>query len=77
MPLIHFLIVYNRHTRDVAYREFDDADEASAAYVATERSHRGEDDIEVVLLGADSIETIRQTHSNYFEHDDLPFAAAR
>jgi hypothetical protein len=70
MPLIHFLLVYD-HARErlVRRHEFADAAEAAAAYTELERENRGKADIEIVLVGADSIETIRQTHGNYFNGD--------
>jgi hypothetical protein len=74
--MTYFLIVYNRGDGEVAYIEFDDPDKAAKEYARLERGFRHRDEIEVVLLGADSIETIKQTHSNYFEREDLPFAAA-
>ena len=37
------------------------------AYQEAERESRGRSDLDVVLLGADSLETIKRTHSSYFE----------
>lgn len=40
-----------------------------------EDAYRGRTDIEVVLLGSDSLETLKQTHGHYFEsasEPDLP-----
>jgi hypothetical protein len=37
-----------------------------AASIRLEREHRGDDKLEIVLIGSDSIETVRRTHSNYF-----------
>lgn len=36
------------------------------AYTEFEMEHRGDKSTEVVLVGADSIDTIRKTHSHYF-----------
>ena len=47
--------------------EFDDSAEAMSAYSAVEDENRDRADIEVVLLSADSIDTVRRTHSSYFE----------
>jgi hypothetical protein len=33
----------------------------------SEEEHRGEDDVEVVLFGSDSLATLERTHSSYFE----------
>ena len=43
-------------------------DEAAAldAYEADEALHRDDDNFDVVLIGADSLETIRTTHASYF-----------
>jgi hypothetical protein len=51
---------------------FDDEDAGLAAYAAAEEAYRGWAGIEVVLLGSDSLETIRRTHGQYFETADTP-----
>lgn len=67
MSVIHFLLVYDaRARRLISSQDFADADVASAAYARAEREHIDEPDIEIVLVGADSIETIRKTHGHYF-----------
>ena len=67
MPLFHFLLVYDLVKRELVHQaKFADAAEASAEYERLEREHRGDPDLEIVLLGADSIETIQSTHGNYF-----------
>jgi len=67
MTVIHFLIVYDgRARRLLEARPFDDADEAATAYGLAERQHLGQSDIEIVLIGADSLETIRRTHGHHF-----------
>jgi hypothetical protein len=66
--LSHFLIVFDhREERLLSCREFSDADEAIAEYSRTEREREGRDDVEVVLIGSDSIETVKRTHANYFD----------
>jgi hypothetical protein len=68
--LIHFLLTYDvQEARLVEVREFRDIDEAVAAYEAAEAAHRNDVSLEIVLLGADSLETIKVTHANYFEAD--------
>ena len=47
-------------------REFGDAKKAIVAYSQAERDYESEKDVEVVLIGADSLETVRATHANYF-----------
>jgi hypothetical protein len=59
---------------------FDDVDSGFAAYAQAEDEHRGRHDIEVVLLGSDSIETLKRTHGHYFEaptEPDLSVLASR
>lgn len=64
----HFLV-----TRDIARRTTDvvafdtDYDQAQHAYQEAERRVWGRSDIEVVLLSADSLETVKRTHSSYFD----------
>lgn len=63
----HFLLVYDlKKGRLLTQKEFADPVEAAAAYSQAELEHRGEDDLEIVLVGADSIETIMRTHGHYF-----------
>lgn len=73
MPIIHhFLIVYDRlHGVVLSRSQFEDADEAAGAYAALELRHRNDDNLEIVLIGSDSIETVMQTHSNYFGDIEL------
>ena len=64
---VHFLLVYSfDEQRLVEQREFTTSREATDAYDAAERLHRGESKFEIVLVGSDSIDTIRQTHGHYF-----------
>jgi hypothetical protein len=41
------------------------------AYQEAEQKARGRRDLDVVLLSADSLETIKLTHSSYFEPKSL------
>jgi hypothetical protein len=73
-PELYFLLVYEIPTRELEIHEFErDFEAASEAYTRLELQHRDSRDIEVVLVGADSIETIHRTHSHYFaeQADDL------
>ncbi len=67
-PIHHFLVVYDipAHEANVDDSFGEDYDAALLAYARAEETYRGRDDVEVVLLGADSIETIKKTHSSYF-----------
>jgi len=68
MALQHFLLVYDLNAqRLIDQRRFDDGDEAVRAYSQLEQEYQGRQDLEIVLVGADSIETIRQTHAHYFD----------
>lgn len=44
-----------------------DYEAALIAYNKSEQQHQHDPDTEVVLLGSDSIETLKRTHSSYFE----------
>ena len=64
----HFLIVYNIPNRLADVVSFGvDYHAAVDAYDHAEEEHRDDPDIEVVLLGSDSIDTLKRTHSSYFE----------
>ncbi len=64
----HFLLVYDHEKgRLVETREFGtDSKAAVAAYTAKERELEHQRLIEIVLIGSDSIDTVRLTHANYF-----------
>lgn len=68
----HFLV-----TRDVTRRKTTvgelgtDYEAAQRAYQEAERQARRRSDLDVVLLSADSLETIKLTHSSYFEPRSL------
>lgn len=72
--LIHFLLVYSlNESRLIHQEEFKDTKKAVTAYEAAEaeyRNHNEDARFEVVLVGADSIETVMRTHGHYFEDAD-------
>jgi len=71
MPLIHFLLIYNIELgRLVSCNEFRDSALAVAKYSELEREYAGQGKFEIVLVGADSIETIKRTHGQYFDDAD-------
>ncbi|HEY1774638.1 MAG TPA: hypothetical protein VGG41_00635 [Solirubrobacteraceae bacterium] len=75
MALIHFLLLYDLEAQKlISHEEFRDGDEAAQAYARLEAEYRGRSDVEIVLVGADSIDTIRLTHGQYFEEGE-PTAA--
>lgn len=47
-------------------------DAAQEAYTDAEQAHGIETDLDIVLLSADSLETIKQTHSRYFNGKGSP-----
>jgi hypothetical protein len=64
----HFLIVYDIAGRRADVRAFDtDYDTAQAAYAQLEQQTQGDPNVDVVLLSADSLETVKRTHSSYFD----------
>mgnify|MGYP001149971778 CR=1 FL=1 len=67
--LRHYLLVFDHRAgklRDEP-REFTDPSEATAAYAEVEQEYGKDDLVEVVLIGSDSMETVRATHANYFD----------
>ena len=67
MPLIHFLLVYDHAKQELVHSaQYLNAAEAAEAYGKLEQEHKGDRNLEIVLVGADSIETIKMTHGNYF-----------
>lgn len=76
MSLHHFLLIYDlRARRLVDVRTFANAEEATAAYGQAERDHLDDRETEIVLVGSDSLETVKKTHAQYFSdssHVELP-----
>ena len=65
---IDFLITYDHDARkQISLEEFRNTAQALKAYGEREEEYEGNPRVEVVLLGADSLEAIKVTHSNYFE----------
>jgi hypothetical protein len=68
MALIHFLLVYDLNLQQLVERlEFVDGEEAAQAYARKEAEYRSNGDVEIVLVGADSLDTIKLTHGQYFD----------
>lgn len=68
----HFLVTRDVTRRKTSVVEFDtDYETAQHAYQEAEQKARGRGDLDVVLLSADSLETIKLTHSSYFEPKSL------
>lgn len=73
-PERYFLITYDLQAREVNVDDFGpDFERAAGMYTVLEERYEQDDRTEIVLVGADSIETIRKTHSHYFAKsaDDL------
>jgi hypothetical protein len=63
----HFLVIYDPAGGKTEVQRFGiDYDAAQAAYAEAERANGVEGKRDIVLLSADSLETIKQTHSSYF-----------
>jgi hypothetical protein len=68
--LRHFLLVFDHASAHlIQLLEFDtDVNEAMAEYARLEREHMDKADrVEIVLIGSDSLETVKVTHANYFD----------
>jgi hypothetical protein len=67
--LSHFLIVYRVANESVEIGEYPGTqyDEAQDAYRALEDKYRDDDEVEVVLLSADSLEALMETHGRFFD----------
>jgi len=64
----HYLVVFERSKGTILRRQrYSDRNEALNARFAAEREHRGDPDIEVVVLGARSWEALKRTHGRYFK----------
>jgi hypothetical protein len=64
----HYLIVFDRAKGNVMRCEaFRSPSDALKARSEAESAFRGNDEIEVVVLGARSPEALRRTHSRYFK----------
>ena len=63
----HFLISFDPETGDTAVRSFGtDYDAAQDAYAKAEQANGLDSKVDTVLLSADSLATIKKTHSSYF-----------
>jgi len=51
-------------------RAFEDPASAEAWFLETEREHRDDSDVQVVMFSARSIENVMSTHPHYFKPRD-------
>ena len=69
--ITHFLITRDPDTGETTVVEFgNDYDAALRAYAAAERENGISPRLNTVLISADSLATIEQTHSSYFGDAD-------
>ena len=69
--ILHFLVTYDPAHKRASVQELGtDYEAALDAYQHAEFGARGTD-LDVVLLSADSLETVKRTHSSYFETKSL------
>jgi hypothetical protein len=65
----HFLITFDPTTGETVVQSFGiDYDAAQAAYADAEESNGLASELDTVLVSADSLATIKRTHSSYFEN---------
>jgi len=77
MAPINFLLIYDHEQQHLVetLNLGNRAEEAARTYAEYERRYRGQKSIEIVLVGADSLETIKRTHAHYFSDSAAdPFA---
>lgn len=69
----HFLLVFDHATNElIDQREFGtDVHAATKAYGEMERQFKDSHAIDIVLVGSDSIETVKVTHPNYFTGESV------
>jgi hypothetical protein len=64
----HYLVVYDRRRgKIIRHGSYDDSGRALAARFSAEREYRGQPEIEVVVLSAESWEALAHTHARYFK----------
>jgi hypothetical protein len=64
----HYLLIYDRREGRIVRRlRFEDVDVALAARFEAEREFSGAPDVEIVVLGAESLAALQQSHARYFK----------
>ncbi len=65
----HYLVIFDRsHGEMLRFQRYDDRDQALDARFTAEREYRDQADIEIVVLGAISGDSLRRTHGRYFKN---------
>ena len=73
----HYLMVFDRSKGEILrLHRYSDRNDALHARFAEERRYGDESDIEVVVLGAISGESLQRTHGRYFKNFDQLAAGA-
>ena len=64
----HFLLVFDHQKGELIHEESfgTHGQRALDAYQVMEMQHRYDLHIDIVLIGSDSLETVRLTHANYY-----------
>jgi hypothetical protein len=64
----HYLVIYDRRAgKIIRHHQYADPQIALTARFAAEREFREQQEIEIVVLGADSWDALKLTHSRYFK----------
>lgn len=70
----HFLVIYDVEAGKASVTSFGtDYDAAITAYSEAEDGARDRGGLDIVLLSADSLETVKRTHSSYFDVNGVTF----
>jgi hypothetical protein len=65
--MTYFLLVYNRSKGELVDKPLSYKTHAEALRARFRReAHTSDSDIEVVVVGAENVDALRQTHSRYF-----------
>lgn len=66
----NFLLIFDHSQNELIHCEDfgTDIDLATSAYADAEKKNRDTHSIDIVLVGSDSIETVKVTHSTYFKN---------
>lgn len=66
----HFILVFDHnkgHLIDEPLTFGEDSKGALSRYSELERTYRENHNMDIVLIGSDSLETVKVTHANYFD----------
>lgn len=70
LQIEHFLVCYDIEASKATVKRFFDYDEAINAYEDAEEQAQRSVNLDIVLLSADSLETVKRTHSSYFSTEE-------